>query len=201
MDLTDDHLEYMNIGRKYWKAEIASFNPTQKFQMKGYTDNLAGSVRNGIGLYLWGDNGVGKSYVSAALCKEVWREYRVSSYSVSSCELKESWITPRPAHLDSEEWMADRAEEIPFLVVDDIGKEHRTQSGFVEATFSDLIRRRNRAGKVTVFTVNFGPPEFSKEYGKSLAQCVKESAHLVHLEGVDVRESIAKRIFNVMSRK
>jgi DNA replication protein DnaC len=195
--LTVDHLKYMNIGERFWEAERAKFTLEQCEKIVPYLAGLENYVRRGVGLYLWGDNNVGKSYVSAVLCKSVWGAYRVASYCVLASELKDAWSrfeVAMPAHDGSSESMSDRVEQVRFLVVDDLGKEHRTSSGFAEDKFSALLRSRSRSIKTTVITSNMSPTEFSSVYGRSSGQLAKECMIVVHLTGKDQRETISRSL-------
>jgi len=123
----------------------------------------------------------------------------VASYCVTSPELKESWIHPVPAHVDSSEFMADRAMSVPFLVIDDIGKEHRTNSGYSENNFGALLRYRVKTNRVTSLTSNLNPKVFGEVYGRSTQQLVKEAMSPIKIEGPDMREKVSLKIGSVLS--
>jgi DNA replication protein DnaC len=138
---------------------------------------------------LWGDNGHGKSYISAALCKRVWGELRVTSYYITASELRDSFLPggDRPANLDSFESVVQRVGSVRFLVIDDIGKEHRASSGFAENKFGKLVRDRVRDNLVTCLTTNLNPKEFGEVYGRSTGQLIKECMIPVKIVGDDMR--------------
>lgn len=191
--LSLNHLEYMNIGRRFYEAKVEGFTSSQFKQIKKYLDNLEIFLRRGVGMFLWGKNSVGKSYVAAALCKKVWRDYRIASYCVTASELKDAWTSPRdsPAHPGSDELMSDRVDQVRFLVIDDVGKEHRTSSGFSESQFGRLLRSRVRDRLVTILTLNLSLQGFTRIYGESAAKLLQESAIEVCLDGPDMRGKIA----------
>lgn len=194
MKLTKSHLQYMNIGRRYWGATREGMTDHQRSCLQSYLDKLEGAISRGIGLFLWGTNNVGKSYISALLCKVVWGQYRVTSYCVTSAALKLCWVEDTPAHPDSSELMRDRVREARFLVIDDLGKEYRSGSEFAEAQLGFLLRERVRNNLVTCFTSNLMPTEFSEEYGVSTGQLVKECMVPIRLKGDDMREIMANEM-------
>ena len=196
--LKKNHLKYMNIGERYWKATRESLNPEQSKCLNSYLSKLDDAVRRGIGLFLWGPNNTGKSYVSALLCKMVWAQHRVTSYCVTAAELKESWIHETPAHADSEELMSDRVALARFLVIDDLGREYRSNSGFSEVHFGALLRQRVRENLVTCITTNLSPKEFTETYGKATSNLVKECMYPIHLVGPDMRDMQANNIKNFL---
>jgi DNA replication protein DnaC len=189
------------MGTKYHDASYEHFTKEQRKVLSSYVEKIDGAIARGYGLYLYGENDVGKSYVGAALCKYVWAHYRVKSYCVTAEELREAFINPCPAHEGSEEGMVERAEQVKFLVIDDLGKEHRSESStFVEDKFSALIRSRTNAKsrtnekKTTVVTTNFSPKKFKDVYGASLSKLLGEHSYKIHLKGPNMREILAKRI-------
>ena len=194
IQLEKSHLRYMNIGKRYWGATRESLTDHQRSCLQPYLDKLEDAIRKGIGVFLWGKNNVGKSYLAALLCKIVWGQYRVTSYCVTSPDLKECWFHDLSAHPDSVELMRERVRTARFLVVDDLGKEYRTSTEFAEAQLGALLRERSRDNLVTCFTSNLTPREFSEEYGKSTGQLVKECMHPILLDGEDMRELVAQDI-------
>jgi DNA replication protein DnaC len=194
MILEQNHLRYMNIGAKYEKAEQEDLTKNQKNLVGKYIERLDVAIREGVGLFLTGPNGTGKSHVSAILCKIVRSKYRISSYFVTAAELKSAWISNIPAHEGSEEFMADRVNTAKFLVIDDLGKEYRTSSGFSESNFESLIRTRVRKKYITVITTNLSADDFRNVYGVGTSELVKESTIKIDFVGENMRDKKAKEI-------
>jgi len=190
IELSKKHLLYMNIGENFWGASLEKFNHAQNDAVKVYLSDIEQNISKGKGLFIWGNNSVGKSFVSAAVCKHVWKEFRVASYCVLSTELAEAWLPNSffPAHEDSDELMVDRIEDIRFLVIDDIGKEHRAGTGYFETKLGALLRYRARHKRVTFLTANMGPIDFGKIYGASAAQLAMECMRPRELKGPNMRK-------------
>lgn len=90
--------------------------------------------------------------------------------------------------------MSDRVMTARYLVIDDLGKEYRSDSGFAETNFGVLLRHRSRMKLVTNITSNLTPKEFGEVYGKSTAQLVKECMYPVHFDGPDMRDAEADKL-------
>lgn len=193
IELTKEHLVYMNLGQRFWGADIESLTEDQKRALREYVPHFKDAIRKGLGLFLWGPNSTGKSYVSAALVKEAWKQWRVTGYCTTAAELKDCWIEDAPAHPGSEETVTRRALTSRLLVIDDMGKEHRAASGFAENRFGALLRARSRAVKTTIITTNLNPKEFGEVYGTSTAQLSKECMYPAQLSGVDMRGLVAAK--------
>jgi DNA replication protein DnaC len=187
-ELTIGHLRYMNIGRKYWEAKRENLSPEQSEPLQSYFEKLDQAIRQGVGVFLWGINGVGKSYLASLLCKMAWGKCGRTSYCITAHDLRECWKGDLPATVDSEELMYDRIFKVPFLVVDDVGKEYRSTSGYAEHTLGSLLQYRVRHTKTTCITTNLTPSQFSEVYGKSTGHLAKESMLVVALSGKDMRE-------------
>jgi DNA replication protein DnaC len=192
--LTEGHYKYLNIGRRFWEADLSEIDSGQKKAIRTYVKSFKFMISKGIGLYLWGSNGSGKTYIATALLKYAWTNWRVTGYCVTAAELKESWIEDRPAHDGSDETMIERVTTARLLVIDDIGREHRAASGFAENRFGMLLRDRSRDLKTTIMTSNLDPQQFGEIYGRSIVELVKECTHPIKLVANNYRSSKALEI-------
>lgn len=192
MELSRDHLIYMNIGSRYWSAELDQVTDEQRLALRPYVTRFKKMLADGVGLFLCGPNGTGKTHISAALLKEAWRQWRVTGYCVTAPELKEAWIRDTEAHPGSAETMRERTEKCRLLVIDDLGKEHRAASGFAETQVGALLRHRCRHRLTTILTTNLKPEPFAEVYGLSTAKLLKECTVPVLLKGSDMRDVAAR---------
>jgi len=90
--------------------------------------------------------------------------------------------------------MSDRVQTAKFLVIDDLGREYRTASGFSETNFDTLLRNRVRKKYMTVITTNLSPNKFRDVYGVGASQLISESTLEVALTGKNMRELEAEKI-------
>ena len=194
VELTKQHYTYMNIGKRYWGADIGKATAQQRAQIATYVSQYKRMIAEGIGLFICGPNGTGKTYLSAALLNFAWSSWRVTGYCVTASELKQSWIKDIEAHSGSEDTMSERTEKARILLIDDIGKEHRTQSGFSEAQFGQLLRFRCRHKLTTFITANMNPRDFGETYGESSKELLKECMVPILLGGENIREIKAKNL-------
>jgi DNA replication protein DnaC len=85
----------------------------------------------------------------------------------------------------------ERVEYVRLLVIDDMGKEYRANSGFAETQFGALIRKRTRARKTTLINTNQGLREFQDVYGLSTSELVNECMISIEMKGPNVRDMLA----------
>ena len=78
-------------------------------------------------------------------------------------------------------------QEVPHLVLDDVGNEHHTTSGAVQDKFHGLIRGRYAKGLSTSLTSNLTDEKFIESYGAPQLSFIQESTQVVKVVGRDFR--------------
>lgn len=76
-----------------------------------------------------------------------------------------------------------------LLVFDDWGKEHTTNTGFIEDEIEYLLRDRFDRGMPTILTSNMGTSSIKSRFGESMASFIWEAFPPVVLAGDDRRRS------------
>lgn len=123
----------------------------------------------GRGLLLAGRNGTRKSTLANAILTEI--QYRSPSYRVFYIRFSD-WkkaLTDTFAKEDTEEKVRGRkilklVELSHLVVLDDIGQEYRTSSGFTESSLHELLRVRYEAARPTIITTNISLAEIPNVY-------------------------------------
>lgn len=82
-------------------------------------------------------------------------------------------------YLDIDRLLEDVVERVEMLVLDDVGKEHRTQSGFALDAFDLLVRTRHNRGLATIFTSNVPLSRWDKKYSESMQNFVDRSSRVI----------------------
>lgn len=84
-------------------------------------------------------------------------------------------------YLDLDQLLKDLRERAEVLVVDDVGKEHHTSSGFAEDEFDQLVRTRYNNGLPTIFTSNLPLYRWASDYSESMRSLLERSSLIVKL--------------------
>ena len=140
-------------------------------------------IQSGIGLFMTGSNGVGKTYVLSMMLKDfVCTGY--PSFFITADDLfamkTDGWSDPvEKARFNK------KVKNSRLLVVDDIGKEFGNR--LTKQVFESLIRYRVQNSLTTFVSSNKTLDELGDEYGRSFRSLLDESFILENVEADDVR--------------
>lgn len=148
----------------------------------------------GRGLLLAGRNGTRKSTLATSVLTEI--QYRSPSYRVFYIRFSD-WkkaLTDTFAKEDTEEKLKGRkvlklVELSSLVVLDDIGQEHRTTSGFTESSLHELLRVRYEAARPTIVTTNVSLSRISETYGESFDSFRYDAFDPLVIVGPDTRKT------------
>ena len=185
-NLDEVTLTRMNIGRRYWSAEMTDFpESTTKGLFRQYISEITSNYDEGWGIFLYGGNGVGKTHASCALLKEIQRR-GFSTYCILADVLKVAYIDG--SRFDADNSVVQRVEQVDFLLLEDLGKEYSGKgSGFAELCFENLLRKRSRECLPTLITTNLSPATFKDRYKQSAASLAMECMVACEMKGEDIR--------------
>lgn len=160
--LTQKDMERTQIPRRFWESRfngIPGEGDCSDLQSKiaRYLQDLDANLDAGIGLFLHGPNGPGKTSAMVVILKSVQRRLGRTALFLHSAQLKNIVFGRVMFTEDQSLW--DRAMEVDFLLVDDLGKGVEDSKGAWQRVFDDLVRQRAANQKATGLTANVGPKE------------------------------------------
>lgn len=88
----------------------------------------------------------------------------------------ERGIRDAEEYLELDRLLQDLQERVQVLVIDDVGKEHRTSSGFAQDQLDLLVRTRHNNGLTTAYTTNLPLSRWSGTYSESMASLIERSS-------------------------
>lgn len=139
-------------------------------------------------LVLFGENGVGKTSLAAAICNQIAKLKRREDFTriVRFKRVAGEWEATYKQ--GSEMGWVEAMQpyfDIPLLVLDEVtltSDSNKTQKN----TLEEIVRVRNMAGKATVLTTNYTQTELTNTFG-TLAGSIIESWHWIEVKGKILR--------------
>lgn len=189
--------EECGILRAYWDLEMDNFEGDKEAldKIKKYINKIDIAYNNGIGVYLFGNFGTGKTSLANIILKEALKTGRYSVYNITLSTLIDKYMD---RFSEKSQSFINNVINKGFLSIDDVGKEYRNDSGFVETKLNDVLRYRNGMNFPTILTSN-KPVEDIKEYGQSIYSIIKGFYVPVHVLGRDYRiENISYQIKSIL---
>lgn len=183
--LTADHLLWMRLPNRFWEASFGRIDPDLQPHVREYIKDIDGHLDRGEGFLLWGDNGGGKTSAASVIAKEV-RRTGASVLYVTAEHLRQSVLEKE--EFTEGQLLIDRAREVDFLLLDDLGKDHPGQTGFTERLFEELIRERSSEVRTTFATTNYTLDRIRTRYKVSMIEVMKETMVAIHVDAPNQRD-------------
>jgi DNA replication protein DnaC len=154
-------------------------------------------VERGMGMFLWGDFGTGKTMLATLVLKDlIKRGKRCYAITVEALidEFTKGWGSD-----EDKRWYERRVKNAEVLLLDELGKE-RNRGALAASTVDNLLRHRVDSGKPTLITTNWDPKYIGIEYGGPALRRIYEKSLAQKFVGTDVSSDInARNISEVMN--
>lgn len=189
------------IGERYKNLKFADATITDKnreiYQKCRNYVNSAKEVReNNIGLYIFGNNSSGKTFLTACICNELlWKGFRCVYTNLATIlnEIRSSYNGVGMGECE----IINKLQSYDFAFIDDLGKEfigreyNASLSKWAEEKLFEMINSRYNAQKPTVFTSNYSITDLERiiKLDKAIVERINEmSTRVLNLKGEDFRE-------------
>ena len=163
-----------NVPIKYWDKTIDDLdeaNGTVKAKVQEYCLKLPKVLDRGMGLFLVGSNGVGKTLTASIILREALHQ----KFSARFTTLAEILTMSSDGMYDQEARKQYRREliEVDFLVIDDITKTYKNtdkqSSTYIDTQFDYLFRTRANANLPVIVTSNHRREDALKSADETLS--------------------------------
>ena len=188
------------LGDKYRNV---SFNNTdisnEEFKKiftrcKKYCEVAGQVLDKGIGIYLFGNKGTGKSRLTACMANQLMENYHTVLYTNFS-EISKYIRCSFGKTGETEYEFLDRLSSIDFLFIDDFGTELVTKNDqdlWLQEKVFEVVNKRYNNNKPIIFTSNYSLRQLIEERGiadKTIDR-INEMCEVMKLEGDSYRKKI-----------
>jgi DNA replication protein DnaC len=182
-EITVSDLKRANVPEKFWYATLSAVPRNLPYMKKvlAYYIRMEELMDKGIGVYLFStDNQTGKTSIAVALLKRALR-LRKTVFFEEAGRLKNALT--RNEEFEDNILLDQRIRFVDLLVIDDLGKEYRTSSGYAESTFENIVRDRIQTMKPIIITGNIPPKSIGNTYSQSMSAILKGSLIPIQISG------------------
>lgn len=188
------------LGDKYKNVTFANTDKTNNEFIKifnrceKYCKVAREVLDRGIGIYLFGNKGTGKSHLTACMANELMDNY----YSVLYTNFSEisKYIRGTFGRTNETEYdFLERLTSIDFLFIDDFGTELVTKNNedlWLQEKVFEVINKRYNNNKPIIFTSNYSLRQLIEERGladKTIDR-INEMCEVMKLEGTSYRRKV-----------
>ena len=192
--LTVADMNRANVPPRFWNVKLSEIPEHLEYRdkVRKYLEKMDEMLENGIGLFLYSDeNSTGKTSIAVLALKQALR-LRRTAYFEESGRLKAALI--RAEEFEENIPIERRIRTVDLLVLDDVGKEYRTESGFAENTIESVLRDRSQSMRPTILTSNLKPNKIEQVYSADLAALLRETMIPLRISGYDWRAVKAEEL-------
>lgn len=169
-----------------------SFN-TAFIRCKRYCEASNKVYQEGMGIYLFGDKGTGKTHLTACMANALMNKHYQVLFTNFFEISKMIRSTFNSNNNESENDYINRLANIDFLFIDDLGTE-RVNNGeadlWLQEKMFDVLNKRYNMKKPTIFSSNYSLTELIKERGiadKTIDRIAEMSTAILKIEGESYR--------------
>ena len=138
-------------------------------------------------LLFWGDPGLGKTFLSTCIAKELIATNHSVIYETAykTFSMLEELKFKKSDNEDKLKFKVDKLYTCDLLILDDLGSEFSTQ--YTTASLFDIINSRLISGKKTVINTNLSITELKNKYGERVVSRLYGHYKVLNFIGSDIR--------------
>lgn len=197
----DERIKNLRIPARYRDKSLSNYDTDNGDEdsldaVKHWCASIDRNLAEGMGLYLYGHTGVGKTHLAQGAALHVVSNHNLSGIFITAdryCdmiydELRNDGDLPEPY---SDPFLLKYMRRtFDILVLDGLGSERATTE-FARNAIIALINNRYEERLITIITSILPPAELSRIYGKRLWSVIQESCYSINVEGNDYRKVLS----------
>jgi len=182
------------IGVTYQRLDWDDYSgPTSVLDhVTKYLNRREQFLKRGMGLYLTGSYGTGKTMIANLVLKELVKD-GLTCWATTFSQTVEMF-TAGWGDREEQAYFQKKFINSQVLLLDDVGKEMTgTSLKLAETTFDAILRQRVQAGRATFITTNMTPADLETSYGAAALSLVREKSLELVFGGNDFRPAANTR--------
>lgn len=191
------------LGDKYKDVSFSNTDTSNDdfykiyIRCKRYCEVAPKVLEKGIGIYLFGTKGTGKSRLTACMANELMNNYYTvlyTNFSEISKYIRGTFNKTNETEYD----FLERLTNIDFLFIDDFGTELVTKNDqdlWLQEKVFEVVNKRYNNNKPIIFTSNYSLRELIEDRGvadKTIDR-INEMCEVMKLEGTSYRQNVKKQ--------
>ena len=196
--LSESSLIMMGVPKKFVNKTIDDFKDYGSEELAevkeyiiDYINHIPDNMEENKGIFFYGANGVGKSFLSSIILKEFYR-HRYSSRRVTFAQYITEYTRVWDYRGDEKDMIESdfyaRYKAVEFLLIEEIGKE--IDSKIAKPILEDLLRYREEHGLVTLICTNMTPRDIKDSYGASICSLINGNMTVIVIDSEDMRQEV-----------
>lgn len=193
---TEERLRNLRLPPRYKNCSFSSFETTEASApfsnaVSKWASNIDKRMEDGMGLYIHGKTGLGKTHLAVAALKEAVTKHELSGLFLSYDIYVEMVHDARNNDNELPDMYGD-ANLLKYLrrvydvvVIDNLNADRLTD--YMAKTVSSMIESRYDMQLPTIFTTDINPDKLSSLYTSRVQSIIRESCYLIHITGDDYR--------------
>ncbi len=140
-------------------------------------------------LLLWGEPGLGKTYLSACIAREVAKKGFSVCYDSTACALdafERQKFSRDPDEAEEASRRVKRMLSCDLMILDDLGTEMITSQSI--SALYQLINTRLIEGKKLIISTNISPDDLKRKYSPQIHSRLIGEFEILHFIGEDIRK-------------
>lgn len=190
------------IGKRFQQRRFDTFKtdtPARKksYQVaKDYADNFAMFMQDGIGLYIEGTNGTGKTHLAAAIAMQLMTKQHIPCICKTAGDLLLDIKSAFDREGLNEKQILQVYKDVSLLIVDDLGKEQCTDWSI--STLYSILNDRYEKMLPTIITTNYNsdelvraltPKGYDNYKAKAIISRLREVSKVLTMAWEDMRQT------------
>ena len=181
---------YRGLNRRYqtlgWRDFVG--DPAARQVVQEYIASMDSLFNAGIGLYLWGTIGTGKTLLGSLILKSMMAAGYDGFFTtfVDLINQQSLGFSSR----EDREWLISGVVNAEVLLIDDPGREQSSgekQADYMSSVLDEVIRKRVSMQLPTIITSNDSLDSFQQRYNSNIYSLVQERTLTVPVLGEDYR--------------